>query len=583
MRTLLPFLFSALPIFAQEYLPAEKIEAGMKGIGMTVFQGSRVDTFEVEILGVMRKVRPKGDIILARLSGDPLEKTGIIAGMSGSPIYIEGKLVGAVAFTWPFSKEPIAGITPITEMLRISEESGKEGMGLLKDLRFEVSGDLLGVLAKDPKTSYEMAPIETPLVLTGFDERCLGEARSLFEPYGLIPIQGGLAGEEKGSVPLLPGSAVGVLLITGDARAGALGTVTLKREDEILAFGHPFLWSGEVDFPMTNGYIHSILPSQLISFKIGSTGEIVGRLTQDRQTGILGKMGEFSQLIPVEVSVQGKEKTLYRFEVIEDEILTSQLVGLLSFNSTIVSGVATGELAMKTDLSIAFRSLKERHLIKQSDLLSGTEVSSDFAREVTTLLSSLLHNPYEKLEMESIRIGIDPLEGEERNANIEGLYVDKEGVKPGDALGITFFYRPHRGEKIRSSLLFQIPKDLPEGKLVVRVLDGKRLEKIEKEKGSTGFEHKNLSQFLEILQKERRSNDIWIQLVLSRKGLVIEGRELPALPSSLLSVLSTSKESGEGETFLEEVIQEERVPTEYVLTGMETRTLDVNFKDKKSK
>ena len=156
-------------------------------------------------------------------------------------------------------------------------------------------------------------------------------------------------------------------------------------------------------------------------------------------------------------------------------------------------------------------------------------------------------------------------------------------MKPGDALGITFFYRPHRGEKIRSSLLFQIPKDLPEGKLVVRVLDGKRLEKIEKEKGSTGFEHKNLSQFLEILQKERRSNDIWIQLVLSRKGLVIEGRELPALPSSLLSVLSTSKESGEGETFLEEVIQEERVPTEYVLTGMETRTLDVNFKDKKSK
>ena len=312
MKFLLFLFYLSVPVLATEYMPTHEIQAGMKGIGKTVFQGTQVDSFEVEILGVMRNVRPRGDIIIARLSGGPLEKTGIIAGMSGSPVYIHGKLIGALAFAWPFSKEPIAGITPISEMLQIvqwvSRLEGEEDqeMGMVEDLKFEISEDILSHNdLRYPHSTFEMTPIQTPLILSGFDERSLKDARQLFEPLGLLPVQGGIAGEENSpdADALVPGSAVGVQLISGDARAGALGTVTERKGKQILAFGHPFLWTGEVDFPMTKGYIHSILPSQVISFKMGSPGKVVGRLIQDRRAGIFGKIGEYSKMIPVDITI----------------------------------------------------------------------------------------------------------------------------------------------------------------------------------------------------------------------------------------------------------------------------------------
>jgi hypothetical protein len=606
----------AFPIMglSREYKSTHEIKAGMKGIGKTVFQGTRVDSFDVEILGVLRNTRPKGSIIIGRLSGGPadahgtgslIEKTGIIAGMSGSPVYIDGELIGALAFAWPFAKEPIAGITPISEMLQIiqtaSQTGGEKGMGLgmIEDLKFEVTERSLnhGGMRQIPST-FEMVPIQTPLYLSGLDERSINDARELFEPYGLLPVQGGIFESPESEASLLqsdkspisqstlePGSVIGVQLVTGDLRAGAIGTVTEKNGEQILAFGHPYLWTGNVDFPITTGYIHSILPSRFVSFKMGSTGEIVGRLFQDRRAGIFGKLGEYSEMIPVEVEIQRevtdnsgqsiKKIDTYNYEIIQEKRLTSGIAGFLSLNSVNASAVTGGDMAMKLDLSLEMRSPSGEFTVQRSDLYSGDDSPTISAREVVSIVDALLNNPYETVEASKIRVKVDLFEGMNRNGRIEALYVDKGRAKPGDTIQATYFYRPHRGERIRNTLSITLPEDLPEGKVELRVLDGKTLARKELEKNAAKYEHKNFTQFIDFIRRERHSNDVWVQLVLSRKGFMIKGKELPALPPSLLSILSTSEEAGEGETIKEDVILEKRFSTDYILTGKETQSIDI--------
>lgn len=584
IRSLFFSLWLPLTVSATEIMDVHEIREGMKGIGKTVFEGTEVDSFEVEILGVMRNVRPHGDIILARLSGGPshregreslIEHTGIIAGMSGSPIYIEGKLIGALAFAWPFSKEPIAGITPISEMQKIVMGEGGEGRRMLDDLKFKVKWN----------EEWEMVPIQTPLLLSGFEEGVFRDVKVFFESYGLLPTLGGLEGEDLHHSSLEPGSVIGVQLISGDARAGALGTVTDREGDRILAFGHPFLWSGEVNFPMTTGYIHSILPSQFLSFKMGSTGEVVGKLIQDRRAGVLGKMGEFSRMIPIEISLQkfndsGREKSSiqkYHFEVIQEKSLTSNLSGFLVLHSLFASGYSEGEMAIETDLTLEMKTPSGEFTLQQSDLYSGKDSPTTFVKEVTNLISSLHNNPYEPIEFDEIQFTLDLYEEEERRGTLEALYVDKTSVKPGEDLQISLFYKPNRGERIRKNHSIKIPRDLPKGRVEVRVLDGKTLEKRELERDPFKKSHHDFTQFLDILRKERRRNEIWIQLVLPRKGYIIQGRELRALPPSLLSILSPSKEAGEGEVLNEEVIREERIPTEYDLSGFQSQSIEIIY------
>jgi hypothetical protein len=599
---------------SREYKSTQEIKAGMKGFGKTVFQGTRIDSFDVEILGVLRKTRPKGNIIIGRLSGGPadrqgtgslIEKTGIIAGMSGSPVYIDGELIGALAFTWAFAKEPIAGITPISEMLQIIQttsqmdgEKGK-GLGMIEDLKFEVTESTLnhGGMRQIPST-FEMVPIQTPLYLSGLDERSIKDARELFEPYGLLPVQGGIFESPESEASLLqanespisqstlePGSVIGVQLVTGDLRAGAIGTVTEKNGKQILAFGHPFRWIGNVDFPITTGYIHSILPSRAVSFKMGSTGKIVGRLVQDRRAGIFGRLGEYSEMVPVEIEIQRevrdesgqsiKKVDTYTYEIIQEKRLTSGITGFLSLNSVNASGVSAGEIAMKLDLSLEMRSPTDEFTVQRSDLYSGDDSPTISAREVVSIVDALLNNPYETLEALKIQIKVELFEGKNRNGRIEALYVDKGRAKPGDTIHATYFYRPHRGERIRNTLTLTLPEDLPEGEVELRILDGKTLARKELEKNAAKYDHQNLAQFIDLIRRERRSNDVWVQLVSSRKGFMIQGKELPALPPSLLSILSTSEEAGEGETIKEEVILEKRISTDYILTGMESQNIEV--------
>ncbi|MCD5401397.1 hypothetical protein LR013_02225, partial [candidate division NPL-UPA2 bacterium] len=282
------------------FMGVEELRSGMRGIGRTVFSGTKVEDFDVEILGVLENVWPRGDLILVRLEGGPLERTGVISGMSGSPIYIEGRLIGALAYAWPFSREAIAGVTPIKDMLSIWEAD--------KNIR----GDEASWSWEQPLTgesgpgAFTLKPLPSPLTLSGFDPQVIREMELTLSRFGFLITQGGGgAAPEKEEVSLVPGAAVGVPLIKGDLNATVIGTLTYRRGDKILALGHPMLFGGTVDLPLSGAYIQALMPSQFISFKLGSATQTVGRISQDRRAAIAGEVGNFARMIPFEVKIEG--------------------------------------------------------------------------------------------------------------------------------------------------------------------------------------------------------------------------------------------------------------------------------------
>ena len=355
---------------ATEFMPVDQVKPGMVGVGLTVFQGSKIEEFKVHILGVIRNViGPRRDLILARLEGGPLATTGVIAGMSGSPVYIDGRLVGAVSYSLgQFSREPIAGITPIQEMVDATAMDAKRAVGqrawldvpithegIAQALRTAFSwarpfadratdtellgGAELGPLASQVGTM--LRPIATPLSLGGFSPEMAGELGTMFSGTGLTPLVGsGATGAAAADdhATLQPGDAVGVELINGDLSLGATGTVTHVDGQRVYAFGHPFYNLGPTQFPMTRAYVHTLIPSLASSAKLASSGETVGTIQQDRATAIAGLLGKGPDLIPVKIALENDRglKKSFSFGIVNDQLF-APLLTYVSVMNTLTS------------------------------------------------------------------------------------------------------------------------------------------------------------------------------------------------------------------------------------------------------
>ena len=298
-------LFLASVVWAEPppLMPIDDIQPGMKGLGKTVFAGTKIETFDVEILGVLKNQSPHGDAILAKVSGGPLplEKYGVIAGMSGSPIYIDGKLIGALAFAFLYPKEVmIAGITPIQEML--NDANHPDSNPALTPQATANNG-----LMDHALQAFNFAPIQTPLMVSGADQRVLALMKEQLAAFNMFPIPAGnvsKASAQQADTDLQPGSAIGIPLIRGDMDISAVGTVTYRDNEKILAFGHPMFFAGNVQYPMSSAYVHLIVPNQINSFKLASPLETVGAITQDRRSGISGAIGMTPRMIPLNVTVK---------------------------------------------------------------------------------------------------------------------------------------------------------------------------------------------------------------------------------------------------------------------------------------
>jgi SpoIVB peptidase S55 len=427
MKRLLFALCMSLALFAVSlpaappYYPLDQVKPGAVATGYTVWQGDKIEEFKVHIIGVLRNViGPKRDLILAKLEGGPLAETGVIAGMSGSPVYLDGQLVGAVSYSLgAFSKEPIAGITPITEMIDAATlDTPRAPMGTRARLEMPVTRESVAAAMRasmswarpfadrpgdvqifgdgvNGQVATLLRPIATPLNLGGFSPDVAEMLGASFRDHGFLPVAGAAAGGQMQSTsdtPLRPGSAIGVNIVSGDFNMGATGTVTEVIGNRVYAFGHPFFNLGPIAFPMTKAYVHTLLPSLTSSMKIATLGDIVGTVQQDRATTIAGLTGNAPMTVPVKISLEsdrGFRKT-FEFRVVNDQLFTP-LFTYASILSTLTSyeretGAATFNIK-------GTMNVKSHGEVKIEDLFSGNSASLNSSRSTSSRLISRFNRP----------------------------------------------------------------------------------------------------------------------------------------------------------------------------------------------
>ncbi|HID10381.1 MAG TPA: hypothetical protein EYP17_03660 [Candidatus Latescibacteria bacterium] len=553
MKAIWALLLSALSGVSEgEFLPPDMIEPGMRGFGLTVFRGRGVDTFEVEALGVLKDWAPKMDLILVRLSGGPdgvLGKAGVIAGMSGSPIFLGGKLAGAVAYGWPFSKEPICGVTPIGAMLEVARRPSN-----------------VPDAVPDRK---ELAPIATPLWLSGFSPSLVSEMRDALERFGMLPVSGGASGSHAAD-SLSPGSALGVQLVRGDVSATAIGTLTWVQGDTVLAFGHPMFSSGSTALPMTGAYIYDVLPSVYRSFKIGAATGPTGVILQDRLPAIAGVRGRRPDMLPVTVEVGGKG---FRFEVVRHPRMGPFFVvyGLASIVAA--AEKASGESTVRLEGTLFLRSTLP-DTMKVRDLFSGFGAPLQAARSIGWLLSAVMENPFREVRVDSASFHVQ-VEEKVKLAWIEGVRVDRQVVRPGEDLRVEVFLRRYLGGRDTLAFDLELPEDLGEGQVVLRVGDATHIERWEQERAPGRFVPMDLFQLLQRLGESKPNDRVYVELVAPREGLTVSGAELQRLPPSALSVLKPGRQTATSQPVRETLLLERESPVGAVVRGAHTVELRV--------
>ncbi len=595
------------PAAATGVMATSEVRPGMVGIGRTVFEGTHVEEFQAHILGVLQNLMgPNRTLIIARLEGGPLADTGVIAGMSGSPVYIDGRLIGAVSYSLgSFSKEPLAGITPISEMIDATALDRPRPAGARVHLDFPAApgalvaafrralnwnrpfadraGDsrLLGAASVSGLDAGELGtllrPIATPLVMSGFDADVADLLGSAFRDQGFVPMGGGgPAGPAPGEMPyegpLKPGDAVGVELVNGDLLLGATGTITQVDGDRVYAFGHPLYNLGPTEFPMTRAYVYTVLPSLSSSMKLSSTGEVIGTFLQDRATAIAGRLGKGPRMIPVTITLDSErdQPRTFHFGVVRDQLFTP-LMAYTTILNTIGSyerqmGTATYEVSGSA-------SLRSHEAITFDNLFSGDSASMGAAAYVVAPITFLMDNEFETVDVEQIDLTIHASE-EPRTATLERVWLDDPRPRPGHVVPLKVLLRTYRGEDVLRTLPIRIPENAT-GTLSLVVADGERLGEAEQREARMPQQTRDVAQTIRALNRARRNNTLYVKLLGAQSGAVVGGELLPALPPSVLAVLQADRNSGSFNPLYSTTLGEWELPTEHAVSGARTLTVTV--------
>ena len=606
---LLLLLAAGLPAQSPTF-PVDELKAGMVGIGKTVFEGDRLDEFKVHILGVLRNViGTRRNLILARLEGGPLANTGVIAGMSGSPVYIDGRLVGAVSYSLgQFSKEPIAGITPIDEMTEAATFAGPRRQAARVELQMPLTPESLraslrqafswmrpfadnpadvqvfGGATLNAGIGTLLRPIATPLTLGGFDADVIDPIATAFRDQGFVPLMAGSSllapqlTQTNGSAspaarPLRPGDPVGVALMSGDLELGATGTVTEVAGDKVYAFGHPFYGLGPTEFPMTRAHVLTVLPSLANSMKIASTGEVIGTVQQDRATTIAGTLGPGPALIPVHLTLTSERGTQKTFDmsIVNDQLFTPMLA-YLSILNTLSSYERQNGAASYAIRGTA--SIKKHGDVAFEDLFSGDQPSAGAAAYVVAPINFLLRNAFEDVELERLDLEIDASE-QPRSATLERVWIDGSRPKPGATVDLKMLLRTYRGEEITRTLPLEIPASAS-GTLSIMVADAARLSQWEaRELQIQPLQTRGLPQMIRVLNNTRRHNRLYVRLLGRENGAVVKGESLSSLPPSVMAVMESDRNGGSFRPLQNAMLGEWDIATEHAVTGSRTLTLTI--------
>jgi hypothetical protein len=583
---LLAVLLFAAPLLAQNFFPLEQIKPGMMGTGLTVFSGFKPEEFQVEVVDVLRNFHPNRNLILVRLRGKKAEFTGVAGGMSGSPIYFEGKLAGALSYAVAaFVKEPLAGVTPISEMLEIidreasrkSELAATRASGENKFLEMALglapaaweNFTPTNLLQQRSTAAQPFQPLLVPLNFSGFQSDLLAQAQELFKPSGFIAMSAGAAQNESVSrADFVPGAAVAAVLVTGATDIEALGTVTYREGNKVLAFGHPFFNSGPVELPISLAKVLTVVPSELSAFKIGVSAQMLGALRQDRTTGIYGELGNVPALLPMNVKYldeTGKASS-YQFRFTDERSLNTLMPLILRFvlvNTLQASRLAVGENSLQLDGEVR---LSDGRKISLDNFYPGLTQIPGFGAlngilqstgEVAAVLGAVMANNFQPANITSVDLSFASLPGR-RSASIDHVWLDRNEVSPGDTVKVFTRVQIHRGAEVLVRKSLVVPKNAAGPFLNVVVGSGRELTLLEQRTAPGKFAAQNFGQLLGLLNARRRNDLLYYQIRVPDRGLVLEGEQLSSLPPTVFAVLQAQSLKGNASFARERTLLEAR-------------------------
>ncbi|MFZ0417124.1 MAG: SpoIVB peptidase S55 domain-containing protein [Candidatus Sulfotelmatobacter sp.] len=573
-------------------IPVSQIHAGMHGVAYTVFQGVKPESMDVEVLGVLHNVNgPKGDVILVRLHGQKVEYTGVVAGMSGSPVYIDGKLAGALAFRiGEFSKEPIAGVTPIADMLEISalDQSPAEESAAVKPTVNTVAGKTgaPGGIYALPSSEQDstgngfanyLKPIETPLVFNGFSEEAIQLFAGQLGSAGIVPVMGaGSVSDDKQPEPVEAGSAISAILVRGDMDIEATCTVTYVDPQRLLACGHPLLQFGSVDLPMNKAEVLATLPSPLNAFKIVNTTEPVGTFVQDRHTGIMGVFNRQPEMIPVTLSIHGSTGVKqFHYEVLNNPKLTPVALMVTVFNALHGVNEFGEEITYRLTGSIGVKGFPD---VTMRNMFAPAENAQPAAMQAAISLGerfgSIYDNPYSAAAVAGVKLDFD-LVRERRWARLESARTSVTEARPGEEIMLETVLAPYRGERIVQQIPVKIPTSASKGTLRILVSDGETLDHIGRANPAFGRKL-DLASTISLLNKEHSNNRVYVSLLEADPEARVADKVMPTLPISIMNVMDGMRGNQEmivsGESNVDETAT---APLDYVVSGAQLLTVTV--------
>ena len=571
----------------QATIPVDQIHTGMRGVAYTVFEGVKPESMDVEVLGVLHNVNgPKGDIILIRLHGQKAEYTGVVAGMSGSPVYLDGKLAGALAFRiGEFSKEPIAGVTPIADMLEINaldkspaEEAAAAKPGVNNTAgKTAAPGDSAAMPTSVQGFANYLKPIDTPLVFNGFSEDAVRQFAGQFASAGVVPVMGaGSVSENKQPEPLEAGSAVSAILVRGDMDIAATCTVTYIDPQRLLACGHPLLQFGSVDLPMNKARVLATLPSPLNAFKIVDTTEEAGVFVQDRHTGILGVFNKQPEMIPVTLSIHGGSAAKeFHYEVLNNPRLSPVAIMATVYNALHGVNEYGEEITYRLTGSINVKGFPEvglKNMFVPAE--NGQPAAMAAALSLGERFGRIYDNPYNAPAVKSVKLDFD-LVRERRWARLESARTDVSEARPGDQIIVETVLAPYRGERVVRQIPVKIPTSASKGTLRILVSDGDTLDRVGRTNPAFGRKL-DLASTIALLNKEHANNRLYVSLLEADPEARVADKVMPTLPISIMNVMDGMRGNQEmivsGESNVDETATP---PLDYVVSGAQLLTVTV--------
>ena len=563
-----------------EILPLDQVHQGMQGYAYTIFSGDQVEKFDLEVLGVMPNfLGPRQSIILVQLKGPKVEHTGVVAGMSGSPVYLEGKLAGALSLKLGiFTKEAIAGVTPIADVLNPAAPAGAKTASAVP--QFALPNDALARNALPGGTALQ--PIETPLVFSGFSPEVLQQFAAQLQGYGFVAAQGGTTAPRADDAHLAAGDMAGMVLVTGDASINAACTVTAVQGDNVYLCGHPLLNLGDIQLPMARSRVVTTLSSELASTKIVNVGGNIGTITADHLTAVSGKLGASPTLIPLDLDVvTGLGEKKLHFELVNNAKLTPLLVAITTFsgltqNSIYGEGTTlhlTGEIALKGHAPVQLDSI----FAPTDTLLPG---GMPIALTVQNNFARLFTNNYEVPNVEHIALRVESMPGR-KSYTIESAWLEKGEAVPGEDLKVRALVRPYRGEPRIEETTVHVPDQISRGTtLRVLVSDADWMNR-----SSRGFNFgmlpgssagpSGLDQLIALMNRDRRNDRLYVGLFVPAPTMVWEDKELPNVPLSQISIIDGRPAPSSVQVLRESLASESAIVLGGPVTGLISLNLQI--------